>query len=168
MSSGSSSLVSEDTVAGPGPGQYRLYPGRWLLLAAVTLLNLANYSHWVAFASVAKQGAEYYQVSGPEVDLIPMVSYGLCVPCCLVAVYIVERRGLRCGLLVGAWLTAVGGGLCCVATVPGLASPASSLHQLWSPRTAFSLTVLGQALTGVGCPFISCVPTKVTVLSVKM
>ena len=92
------------------------------------------------------------------------------MPCCLLAVYIVERRGLRCGLLVGAWLTAVGGGLCCVATVPGLASPASSLHQLWSPRTAFSLTVLGQALTGVGCPFISCVPTKVTNLlsSVKM
>ena len=39
---------------------------------------------------------------------------------CLLAVYLVERRGLRTGLLVGAWLTAGGGGLCCLATLPGL------------------------------------------------
>ena len=47
--------------------KYQVYSSRWILLLAVTLLNLANYSHWVAFASVAKKAAEYYQVSGPEV-----------------------------------------------------------------------------------------------------
>ena len=137
---------------------HRLYRSRWLLLASVTLLNLANYSHWVSFASVAKQGAEYYQVTGPVVDLIPMISYGLCVPFCLLAVYIVERRGLRLGLTIGSWLTAVGGGLCCLATLPGVWG-----GQLWWSRYhAFVITVLGQALTGMGCPFISCVPTKVS------
>ena len=91
-----------------------------------------------------------------------MISYGLCVPFCLIAVYIVERRGLRFGLMVGAWLTAVGGGLCCLSTVPGLWSEDGSVTACWSTRTAFMLTVLGQALTGMGCPFISCVPTKVS------
>ena len=138
--------------------EYRVYRSRWVLLISVTLLNLANYSHWVAFASVAKVGAEYYGVTGPEVDLIPMISYGLCVPFCLLAVYIVERRGLRLGLTLGAWLTAVGGALCCLATLPGVWG-----GQLWwSRHTAFLLTVLGQALTGLGCPFISCLPTKVS------
>ena len=138
--------------------EYRVYRSRWLLLVSVTLLNLANYSHWVAFASVAKVGAEYYEVTGPEVDLIPMISYGLCVPFCLLAVYLVERRGLRLGLVLGSWLTAVGGALCCLATLPGVWG-----GQLWwSKRTAFLLTVFGQALTGMGCPFISCVPTKVS------
>lgn len=137
--------------------EYTLYRSRWVLLTAVTLLNLANYSHWIAFAAVAKQAAEYYKVSGPEVDLIPTISYGLCIPFCLVAVYIVERRGLRFGLLLGAWLTAVGGGLCCTATLPGI------LHQeWWNKDVSFKLTVLGQALTGIGCPFISCIPTKVS------
>ena len=49
--------------------KYEVYSSRWIILLAVTLLNLANYSHWVAFASVAKQAAEYYQVSGPEVRI---------------------------------------------------------------------------------------------------
>lgn len=172
MSSSGNSIISEDTESASGSGtppslsesdnSYRLYGSRWLLLIAVTLLNLANYSHWVAFASVAKQGAEYYHVTGPEVDLIPMISYGLCVPFCLLAVYIVERRGLRFGLMIGSWLTAVGGGLCCLSTLPGLWSEDGSVTAWWSARTAFILTVLGQALTGMGCPFISCVPTKVS------
>ena len=97
-----------------------------------------------------------------QVDLIPMISYGLCVPFCLLAVYIVERRGLRFGLMIGSWLTAVGGGLCCLSTLPGLWSEDGSVTAWWSTRTAFILTVLGQALTGMGCPFISCVPTKVS------
>ena len=49
--------------------KYQVYSSRWIVLVAVTLLNLANYSHWVAFASVAKQAAEFYQVSGPEVGI---------------------------------------------------------------------------------------------------
>ena len=193
MSGSKSSIISDSSSgASNNNNQYQLYQSRWILLVSVTLLNLANYSHWVSFASVAKQAAEYYQVTGPEVnrfkqlllrfnllyqvDLIPMVSYGLCVPFCLIAVYIVERRGLRFGLMLGSWLTAVGGGihvfnlrnvsdslsdspgLCCLATVSGVWSGDS----WWSTHTAFVLTVLGQALTGMGCPFISCVPTKVS------
>jgi len=138
--------------------KYQVYSSRWILLLAVTLLNLANYSHWVAFASVAKQAAEFYQVSGPEVDLIPMISYGLCIPFCLLAVYVVERKGLRFGLLVGAWLTAIGGSLCCLSTLPGVWGG----EAWWSKAFSFKLTVVGQALTGMGCPFISCVPTKVS------
>ena len=73
---------------------------------------------------MAKQAAEFYQVTGTEViiifqysrlhhllklfflicpseksqvDLIPLLSYGLCVPVCLLAVFIVERQGLRTG-----------------------------------------------------------------------
>ena len=69
MSGSKSSIVSEDVSSSTiTSSDYKLYPSRWILLISVTLLNLANYSHWVAFASVAKQGAEYYQVSGPEVN----------------------------------------------------------------------------------------------------
>ena len=32
------------------------------------LLPSANYAHWIAFPAVAKQAAEYYRVSGPEVQ----------------------------------------------------------------------------------------------------
>ena len=39
---------------------FKVYPERWWLLMTVVLLNLANYSHWVAFPSVAKNAAKYY------------------------------------------------------------------------------------------------------------
>ena len=65
-SSSDSAMLGEE---GMPSSKYQVYSSRWILLLAVTLLNLANYSHWVAFASVAKQAAGYYQVSGPEVRL---------------------------------------------------------------------------------------------------
>ena len=65
--SGSKSSIISDSVSTASSSSYTLYSSRWILLISVTLLNLANYSHWVAFASVAKQAAEYYHVSGPEV-----------------------------------------------------------------------------------------------------
>ena len=47
------------------------------ILATVVILNLANYSHWVAFPSIAKNAAKHYDQSGERMDLIPTVSYGL-------------------------------------------------------------------------------------------
>ena len=88
--------------------QYRVYPQRWWILAAVILLNLANYSHWVAFPSVAKTAAKHYDQTGERMDLIPTVSYGLGVPCCLLATYVVERFGLRIGLHIGGVFTGIG------------------------------------------------------------
>ena len=48
--------ISDGAVACPKPA-YRSYPERWWLLLTVVLLNLANYSHWVAFPSVTKESA---------------------------------------------------------------------------------------------------------------
>ncbi len=87
---------------------YRSYPQRWWLLLTAVLLNLANYSHWVSFPSVSKVAARYYDQSGEAMDLIPTLSYGLGVPCCLVATYVVERFGLKAGLHIGGSLTGLG------------------------------------------------------------
>ena len=52
--------------------------------------------------------AKYYDQPGDSMDLIPTLSYGLGVPCTVMATVIVERRGLRVGLLIGGFLTGVG------------------------------------------------------------
>ena len=48
-----------------------------------------------------------------------------------------------------------GGLLCCLSTFPKLADNIE-------PDAKFYLALVGQALTGIACPFISCVPTKVS------
>ena len=61
--------ISDGVVACPKPA-YRSYPERWWLLLTVVLLNLANYSHWVAFPSVTKE-------SYPQVQSLRPCNLGL-------------------------------------------------------------------------------------------
>ena len=133
--------------------KYRSYPRRWLILASVLLLNLANYSHWISYASVQSKAAAFYDVSTADIQTVLTVSYSLGVPCCCAATYVLAKKGLRTGILIGAGLTFTGGLLCCLATLPGL--------RTWIPtRGWYWMTLVGQALTGMGSPFITCVPTK--------
>ena len=45
--------------------------------------------------------------------------------------------------------------MCCLSTLPYLSDGLSNDNK-------FYLALIGQALTGVACPFISCVPTKIS------
>ena len=45
--------------------------------------------------------------------------------------------------------------MCCLSTLPYLSDDLN-------PNDKFYLALIGQALTGIACPFISCVPTKIS------
>ena len=94
-------------------------------------------------------------MTGEQLDLIPTISYAAGVPTCLVATYLIESRGLRTGIRIGAYLTGIGGLLCCLSTLPGLNHLIPKYYQYW-------MAVIGQGITGVACPFISGVPTKIS------
>ena len=98
---------------------YKSYPERWTLLMTVTLINVANCAHWISFGSVNSKAAIFYDKRVEEITKILTISYGLGIPFCLVATYVVSRFGLRIGVFVGGILTFVGGLLCCLATLPG-------------------------------------------------
>ena len=87
---------------------YKVYPQRWWILSTVVILNLANASLWVAFPIVDKNVAKHYKQSVKKMDIIPTVHYGLGIPCCLIATYIVERYDLRVVLHIGGALTGIG------------------------------------------------------------
>ena len=101
------------------------------------------------------QAAAYYDVTGEQLDLIPTVSYAAGVPTCLIATYLIESRGLKTGVKIGAYLTGVGGLLCCLSTFPHLNAHIPKYYQYW-------MAVIGQGITGIACPFISGVPTKIS------
>ena len=72
------------------------------------------------------------------------------------------RRGLAhtyissiCFILIIVISIIPGGLLCCLSTLPHLSEGLSS-------DSMFNLALVGQALTGIACPFISCVPTKIS------
>ena len=85
-----------------------LYPQRWWVLCAVAILQFANYGHWVAFGSVTKSIAKYYDQPGDDIDLIILVSYVVSIPLCLIAAFVVETFGLRFCINLGGALTGLG------------------------------------------------------------
>ena len=88
--------------------QYKVYPQRWWILLIVLLLNIANSTHLMAFPSVSHLAANYYNQTSEKMELIPKVSFALGIPSYLLAIFVVERFGLRIGLHVGGYLTAIG------------------------------------------------------------
>ena len=54
------------------PVEYKSYSERWWLVASVSLLNVANYAHWISFASVNSKAAVFYQVPFELIDPIQL------------------------------------------------------------------------------------------------
>jgi len=75
----------------PGWGWTILYINRWLVLSSALLLNVANYSGWISFASVTSKAADYYRVSDSSIQLIVSVSYALGTPCCAAATLVFTK-----------------------------------------------------------------------------
>ena len=74
----------------------------------VALLSFANYGHWIAFGSITKSAAKYYDQTGNRVDLITVISYSMAMPFNIIATYAVEKWGLKFGLKLGGILNGIG------------------------------------------------------------
>ena len=100
----------------------------------------------------------YHGATKEEITRILTVSYGLGIPFSIIAPIVVSKYGLRFGLYTGAFLTFIGSLLCCVSTFPGLMTEENGIP----PIVWYWMTLVGQALTGMACPFLACIPTKVS------
>jgi len=134
---------------------YTLYQRRWLVLLTVGALNLGNNALWISYSSIADTTAQYFKVSVDEVDLLGTISFIVGIPVCLVATYSVNALGLKTGVYAGSVLTLLGGALRALSTLPGL-------NDKMDLRTQYYLSLVGQALTGMGSPFAVSLPTKVS------
>ena len=85
-----------------------VYFDRWWVLSTVILLNITNYGHWIAFASVTKNVSKYYDQAGNRVDLITTVSFAMGIPFCIISTFAIETWGLKFGLKLGGILTGIG------------------------------------------------------------
>jgi len=135
--------------------EYKLYGERWWIVICVALVYGGNYCHWIAIPSVGKVVAQYYGQTGEKIDLISTLSTGIGIPLCLLATFLVDSRGTKKGIHVGASLTIIGEVLCLLSSLPGLEVHTSS-------DARYYMVLIGQAFTGAAAPFITCLPTKVS------
>lgn len=151
--------------------QARVYGYRWAVLAAFMAVNLTIQLLWISYAPVSSAARGYYGVSDLAVGALAMSFMVAYVPLSLPASFLIDRRGFRFAVGIGALLAGVCGvlrglvgadyALALVATI-GIAVAQPLLLNAWTTlsvhwfapsqrATAVSLVTLANLVgTGAG------------------
>jgi MFS family permease len=142
----------------PAATDHRVYPYRWVVLAAFTLVNVTIQTLWIGYAPITGQAAEYYGVSDTAIGAFAMVFMLAFVPLSLPAAWLIDTRGFRlasglgavvmgaCGILRG--LAGTNYALAMAATL-GIAAAQPLLLNAWTKVPARWFAP-GQRATAVG------------------
>lgn len=115
------------------------------MLAIFFILAFSNGMCWVTASPIAVPIGRAYGQSDAVVSIIPMCYMIIYVFINFPSNWVLDVKGIKKGIVVGAVFTAVGAGFRCLIT------------------THFGFVILGQILCAIGQPFILNAPTKVAV-----
>lgn len=82
---------------------------RWVILAFYFVITVGIQIQWLAFASISEISKEFYHVSTLGIDFLSIIYMVVFIVLSLPASYIIDKYGLKEGLLIGAYLTGVFG-----------------------------------------------------------
>lgn len=83
-------------------------PYRWLVLAVFMLVTFINQASWITFAPITGEAARYYGTSDLVIGLLSMVFMIVYVLLAIPSAWVIDSRGFRLAVGVGALLTAAG------------------------------------------------------------
>eukprot|EP00002_Diphylleia_rotans_P038059 TRINITY_DN8598_c0_g2_i1.p1 TRINITY_DN8598_c0_g2~~TRINITY_DN8598_c0_g2_i1.p1 ORF type:complete len:496 (+),score=90.89 TRINITY_DN8598_c0_g2_i1:44-1531(+) len=130
----------------------KLYKKRWLMLAMFCSLSMSNAVNWIAFASVATLAEEYYNVSAFEISMLSTIYMIVYAIGAFSAGWLVERKGLRTGLIISALLNLSG------AIIRVLPYPIESTTDEATGYHYYALALFGQTLAATAQLFILSIP----------
>lgn len=133
----------KDTPAQGGSG-YTVYAFRWLILILFVLYSASNAFQWTQLVIITNILEKYYGVSTLTVywtSMIYMVAY---IPLIVPASWLLDKKGLRLGVLLGSAGTCLGSWLKVFSTGP---------DQFW-------VTFLGQSTVAVSQIFVLGIPAQ--------
>ncbi|KAI9592265.1 major facilitator superfamily domain-containing protein [Syncephalis fuscata] len=141
--------VTEYSSNNDGPTVYRLYKMRWIILITIVLVNVANAMIWITYSAIANIGAAYFDVSLTTTNMLGLVFYICYLVASIPSAFVIDRHGIKAGLLYGTVGTTLGAWLRYLAVVIPV-----------SPHARYSITMVGHVLAGFAQPFILNLPTK--------
>ncbi|XP_019410760.1 PREDICTED: major facilitator superfamily domain-containing protein 7 [Crocodylus porosus] len=133
---------------------FRTYKRRWFLLGVVCLLNCSNATLWLTFAPVADQAAVYFNVSLDTINWLSVLYLLISIPFGLVATWLLDTAGLKCTIILSAWLNMIG---CVIRAFSIMNYPRNGIIG------SFFLFA-GQSLCALAQPLIIFSPTKLAAL----
>lgn len=88
---------------------YKVYPYRWVILAAFMFINLTIQVIWICYAPISGLAAEYYGVSDLQIGLLAMSFMIVYVPLSIPVSWMIDTLGYRRAVNIGAILLGVFG-----------------------------------------------------------
>lgn len=122
---------------------YKVYGYRWVVLVAFMLTIAVNQLLWISFAPITSAAASFYGVSDLEIGLLSLSFMAVYIVMSIPASWVIDSRGIRLGVGIGAVLTAVFG------LIRGLEA------------AGYTVVLVAQIGIAVGQPFILNAITKV-------
>jgi MFS family permease len=89
--------------------QYRVYGYRWVVLAVFMIVNLTMQMLWITYAPITSMASTYYGVSELWIGLLAMSFMIAFIPLSLPASWLIDTRGFRTAVGLGAVLMGVFG-----------------------------------------------------------
>ncbi|ORY08274.1 MFS general substrate transporter [Basidiobolus meristosporus CBS 931.73] len=130
--------------------QFKVYKIRYLVVLAVFLLNIAASVIWVTFSSVSLQARNYYNISMTIINLLSSLYMIMFVIFSLLSSWVLDSKGLKPALLVGAGLQIIGAWIRYFGTFINEENNGARL----------ALAILGQVTAGAAQTFVLNAPTK--------
>jgi len=124
---------------------FKVYRYRWVILPAYMLTAAFNQLLWITFAPITSQATAYYGVNDLSIALLSLCFMVAYLVVSIPASWLIDTRGFRVAVIVGAGLTGVFG------LMRGLAG------------SNYTLALLAQIGIAIGQPFILNALTKVAV-----
>lgn len=89
--------------------RFHVYAYRWVVLAAVMFVNLTIQTLWISYAPITSNSASFYGVSDIMIGLLPMTFMLAFIPLSIPAAWLIDTRGFRPSVGLGAILMGVFG-----------------------------------------------------------
>lgn len=124
-------------------GEYQEYPYRFAIILLFFLPSFINGMCWVVVSPISTKISECYDVSDTLVTLIPMLYMIMYLFVNFPSNWILDSKGIRKGVIIGAVMTALGAGIRCMVNL------------------SFTFVIVGQIFCAIGQPFILNAPAKI-------
>ena len=102
-----SSSDGEETTLLPSPQPIASFK-RWIVLASFSLLTMTNSWMWITWSPIENAVAQRWNVTDSSVDGLSMVFMYLYIPLSFPALYLLQKIGMRNGLIIGAIINSIG------------------------------------------------------------
>jgi len=122
---------------------FKVYGYRWVVLVAFMLVVVMNQLSWITFASITSEAARYYHVSEILIGLLSLCFMAVYIVVSIPASWLIDTRGIRAAVGVGAVLTGLFG------LLRGLTA------------RSYGMVLLSQVGIAVGQPFVLNAITKI-------